>query len=289
MDGNSGDILAMSGGYSFDISAFNCVTQSHRQLGSTIKPFVYAVALESGMSEYDVIPDTPINIKISSSEIYSPKNWDNKYSDEINLRDALILSKNVATVRLAQIIGMHKLNNFFMALDLTNKRFPVSAVLGAIDVSPINLLSAFSIFTNKGKMVKPRFIKHISQFNKRYADESLTAELTKTHFVQVISPDTASTMHDILHDVVRCGTASQLAQLEEKFGIEIIGKTGSTNDWKDAWFVGAITKNNRTLLVCVFVGYPKPKSLGNKAYSSVVAMPIFKSFVLNLFGSTLVS
>ncbi len=283
MDASTGNILAMSGGYSFDISSFNCITQSLRQPGSAIKPFVYALALEAGASEHDIISDEPIHIKFPDGRIYSPKNYNNKYLVEIELRDALIQSKNVATVRLAQIIGMRKINSMFINLELTEKRFPISAVLGAIDTSPIKLLSAFSIFVNKGKMVRPRFIKNISQFNKHYVSENLTADLTKITLKQIVSSETADTMRRILHDVVTSGTASRLASLEEQFGIEVIGKTGSTNDWKDAWFIGAVTKHGKTLIVCVFVGYPKPKTLGNKMYGSVVAMPIFKSFISDLF------
>lgn len=287
MDASNGDVLAMSGGYSFDISAFNCITQAHRQPGSAIKPFVYATAIETGMNEHNIILDEPVKIKFSNGYTYTPKNYDDKYLGEIELRDGLILSRNTATVNLAQTIGMYKINNLFMDLELTNRRFPISAVLGAIDVSPIKLLSAFSVFINNGKMVKPRFIKHISQFNERYANKSLTADLTKVHVVQVISPETANTIRSILRDVIHYGTATQLSALEEQFGIEIIGKTGSTNDWKDAWFVGAVTKNNHTLLVGVFVGFPIPKSLGHKAYGATVAMPIFKSFITNLFSGTL--
>ncbi len=284
MEADTGDILAMSGGYSFDISSFNCITQSKRQPGSAIKPFVYAKALEIGIGEHDTILDSPIRIKFSDGRVYSPKNYDGKYFGEIELRDALIYSKNAATVRLAQTIGMHEINNMFLNLDLTQKRLSISAVLGAVDVSPIKLLSAFSIFVNKGKMVKPRFIKNISQFNKRYVGENLTSDLTEIKSKKIISLETAETMRNILHDVVTSGTASCLAPLEEQFGIEIIGKTGSTNDWKDAWFVGALTKYDKTLLVCIFVGYTTPKTLGNKMYGSVVALPIFKTFVSNLFA-----
>lgn len=287
MDATNGDVLAMTGGYSFDISTFNCITQAHRQTGSVIKPFVYAMALEVGMNEYDTISDEPVNIRFSDGQVYAPKNYDNKYLGKLELRNGLILSRNTATVNLAQAIGMNRISSLFIKLGLTNKRFPISAVLGAIDVSPIKVLSAFSIFVNNGKMVKPRFIKRISQFNEQYVSKNLTADLTKSHSIQVISSQTANTIRTILHDVIHYGTAIQLAELEKRFNIEIIGKTGSTNDWKDAWFVGAVTKNNCTLLVGVFVGFPIPKSLGHNAYGAVVAMPIFKSFVSNLFGSTL--
>ena len=287
MNASNGDVLAMVGGYSFDISTFNCVTQARRQPGSAIKPFVYATALEIGMNECDVISDEPTKVTLSNGQIYVPKNYDNKYLGKIELRDGLILSRNTATVNLAQAIGMHEVNHLLVKLGLTNKRVPISAVLGAIDVVPIKLLSAFSIFVNDGKMVKPRFIKHISQFNEQYANKSLTSDLTKSFAVQVISPQTANTMRAMLHDVIHYGTATQLAELEDQFNIEIIGKTGSTNNWKDAWFIGAVTKNNRTLLIGVFVGFPIPKSLGHKAYGATVAIPIFKLFVTNLFSGTL--
>ena len=283
MDASNGDILGMSGGYSFDISIFNCITQGIRQPGSIIKPFVYACAVESGMNEHDKILDSIVKIKLSNGTIYTPHNFSNKYLGEIELREGLIYSTNAATVNLARTIGMNKISTLLEKLNLIKRHISISAVLGAIDVTPINLLSAFSIFTNDGIMVYPRFIKNITQYNNQYAQQSLTKSLCLNKSKRVISKNTAQIIKNILHDVVHYGTARKLSPLEEKYGIEIIGKTGTTNGCKDTWFLGAFTKNNKTYLVCVFVGYPTPKPLGDNAYGASVALPIFQNFITNFF------
>ena len=144
MDAHNGDILALSGGYSFNLSAFNCMTQGFRQPGSTIKPFVYAAAIDNGMDANEYIMDKPINIRLSDGSIYTPRNYDNQYAGKIKVKDALILSKNAATINLVQTIGMHRIRKLLKALDLTNKKIPISAVLGSIETSPINLISAIS-------------------------------------------------------------------------------------------------------------------------------------------------
>ena len=281
MDANNGDVLAMSGGYSFDLSAFNCMTQGIRQPGSTIKPFVYAAALDNGIAADDYIMDKPVNIKLSDGSIYTPRNYDNQYLDKIKVKDALILSKNAATINLVQKIGMHNVRNLLKSLHLTNKYLPISSVLGSIETIPINIISAFSMFLNNGIMVYPRFIKQITQYNNRYVNQSTLQSLCISNSKQVISQSTANAINDILHEVVEYGPARRLLPLEKKYGIRIIGKTGTTNDSKDLWFVGAFTKADKTYIVGIFVGYMIPKPLDT--YASKVAIPIFENFINNFF------
>lgn len=281
MDAHNGDILALSGGYSFNISAFNCITQGIRQPGSTIKPFVYAAAIDNGMNANEYILDKPINIRLSDGSIYTPRNYDNQYSGKIKVKDALILSKNAATINLVQVIGMHHIRKLLRSLELTSKKIPISAVLGSIETSPINLISAFSIFLNKGIMVYPRFIKKIKQYNNQYVNQSILRSLCITKSKQVISESTANTLNNILHEIIEYGTAKRLYPLEKKYKIRIIGKTGTTNDSKDLWFIGAFTKGNKSYIIGVFVGYMIPKPLD--AYGSKVALPIFEKFINNYF------
>ena len=281
MDAYSGDILALSGGYSFDLSAFNCITQGLRQPGSTIKPFVYAAAIDNGMDAYEYIIDKPINIKLSDGSIYTPRNYDNKYLGKIKVKDALIFSKNAATINLVQIIGMHNIRKLLKSLNLTNKHIPISAVLGSIETSPINLISAFSIFLNKGIMVYPRFIKEIKQYNNKYVNQSILQSLCITNSKQIISESTSNNINNILHEIIEYGPSKRLLPLEKKYGIRIIGKTGTTNDSKDLWFIGSFTKDDKAYIIGVFVGYMIPKSLGT--YASKVALPIFENFVNNFF------
>ncbi len=281
MDAHNGDVLALSGGYSFDLSAYNCMTQGIRQPGSTIKPFVYAAAVENGIDVDDYIFDNPINIKLSDGSIYTPKNHDNKYLGKIKVKDALILSKNAATINLVQSIGMHHVRKLLKSLHLTNKRIPISAVLGSIETTPINITSAFSIFLNNGIIVYPRFIKQIKQYNKQYVNQSTLNSLCINRSKQVISESTANTINDILHEIVEYGPAKKLLPLEKKYGIRIIGKTGTTNESKDLWFIGAFTKDDKAYIIGVFVGYMIPKPLD--AYASKVALPIFENFINNFF------
>jgi penicillin-binding protein 1A len=163
MDTETGNILGMTGGYSFDISPFNCITQAKRQPGSTIKPFVYATALEEGVDEYDIIEDKPVTITLSSGEKYSPHNYNDKCYGQIPIRDGLIYSRNLSTINLALSIGIAPISKLLKEAHLICKKMPVSGVLGSIEVFPINLLAAFSAFVNEGTMVFPRFIEHISQ------------------------------------------------------------------------------------------------------------------------------
>ncbi len=269
MDAHSGDILALVGGYSPDISAFNCMTQAMRQPGSTIKPFVYASALENGKDEYDLIYDKPVTITLKSGEKYTPHNYDGKAHGETYLRDGLIYSRNLSTVNLALEIGMDKISQTLKSFELTKGNVPISAVLGSIEVCPVKLLEAFSAFFNDGQIVHPKFIM------KANINDLVVTQRQKN----VISPSTAKVMQNILHDAVVVGTGSKIADLEDKYNVKLFGKTGTTNDYKDAWFLGAVKKADRTLLVCTFVGYSTPKSLGEHMTGAKVALPIFANFV----------
>lgn len=285
MDASNGDILALVGGFSFDLVPFNCITQGIRQTGSIIKPYVYTSALLNGYQIDDEIMDTPVTLTLDDGSSYTPKNFDNKYLGSISFQDGLIYSRNAATVNLAKSIGLDKITNLLKKLNITKKRKQyISSVLGAIEVKPINMLSAFSIFVNNGKMVMPRYIKSITQYNKQYADYNELLDLCDCHTKEIIPKEIAETMQNILHDTVLYGTSSQLSALENKYSIKIIGKTGTSNNCKDAWYIGAFTtSDNKTYIVCVFVGYLIPKSMGKNAYGSVVALPIFANFINNFF------
>jgi penicillin-binding protein 1A len=284
MDAFNGDILAISGGFSFDINCFNCVTQAQRQPGSTIKPFIYAAAIENEFDEYDLINDKPVNIKLPTGEIYSPHNYSNKSYGEIYLRDGLIYSRNLATIDLALKLGMNPINSILKAVELTNKNIPISGVLGASETTPLKLLSAFSAIFHDGVMLFPRFITHIEQTGIIKPLGDTTARfLCEERQKSVFSKETADIIKNIMHDIVKYGTASKLQPLEQEFGITIYGKTGTTNDFKDAWFIGALSIKEKTYLVCIFVGHQIPKSLGNHASGSKVALPIFENFVRIFF------
>jgi len=286
MDLSSGNILALSGGYSFDLSSFNCITQAKRQPGSTIKPFVYAAAIESGKDEYDVIEDKPLTIILSNGERYTPHNYSGKSYGKTYLRDGLIYSRNLTTINLAREIGMKQISTLLKSANLANGKIPISAVLGAIEVTPIQLLSAFSAFFNNGKMISPRFITDITKSTHLSSFEPIKENLCSSKQIKIMEPETAETIKNLLHDVVKYGTANSISNLEEKFNLELFGKTGTTNDFKDAWFVGTIKDKLNTYLICIFIGYPKPKSLGEHCSGAKVALPVFANFI-NYFYSNL--
>jgi penicillin-binding protein 1A len=284
MDLSNGDILGMSGGYSFDISSFNCVTQAQRQPGSTIKPFIYAAAIEDGMDEYDIVEDKPVNLTLPSGEVYAPHNYSKRSYGRIAMRDGLIYSRNLSTVNLALMIGMPPINRLLKSAELVDHNVPISGVLGAVETTPLKLLTAFSAFFNGGIMIFPRFITNVEKsYDTKYLDTSTVRFLSEERQKKIMSKETAEIIKNMLHDAVEYGTARILQPLEEKYGIEIYGKTGTTNNFKDAWFVGAFTTDEKTYLVCVFVGYQSPRSLGEHASGSKVALPIFANFVRNFF------
>lgn len=278
MDADNGDILAMSGGYSFDINSFNCATQAKRQAGSTIKPFVYAAALESGMDEYDEIEDKPITIKLENGTYYSPSNYSKKIYGKMQMRNGLIYSRNLATINLAYLAGLTPISKLLQKLDLAGNNFQISYVLGSYEVTLMQLVSAFSIFLNNGKLLKPNFIKEITQ-QIPISHDLKNRIFKKTELKQIISPETASTIKNMLRDTAKFGTANMLAKTFSDYNIDVGGKTGTTNDFKDAWFIGYITKGSQTLIVGVFVGYKNPRSLGEHASGSKIALPIFFNFL----------
>jgi penicillin-binding protein 1A len=275
MDLDNGDILGMSGGYSFYLSSFNCITQAQRQPGSTIKPFIYATAIEEGWDEDDIIEDNSINISLPNGEKYTPHNYNKSCWGDITLRRGLIYSRNLATVDLARQVGMKPISKMLKDAGLIKDKIPISAVLGSIETTPLKLLSAFSSFFNKGIMVLPRFIKTINGSEECY--------LCLNKKRNIMSEKTAECIKGMLHDIVRFGTAQNISNLEKELGIEIFGKTGTTNDFKDAWFIGAFTKSKKRYLVCVFVGNSIPSSLGENMSGSQVALPIFANFVKLMF------
>ncbi|MBQ8651286.1 MAG: transglycosylase domain-containing protein [Alphaproteobacteria bacterium] len=279
MDPSNGDVLAMTGGYNFDISSFNCVTQAKRQPGSTIKPFVYAAAIENGKDENDLVDDKPVHIKLSNGQIYSPKNYDGKTFGKTPLMNGVIYSRNLTTVNLAIEVGMNNISKMLINAELSNKKIPISGVLGSIETSPLKLVSAFSAFVNNGKMIAPRFIKSIECHKNSSVLKTLINKLTKPKEKRIMSTQTASIMGGILRKAIVEGTGKSLLTIEEKCNVKFIGKTGTTNDYKDAWFVGAFEHKFKTYLICVFVGYPIPHSLGEHKTGAKVALPIVSKFI----------
>ncbi|MDP3371785.1 MAG: PBP1A family penicillin-binding protein [Candidatus Paracaedibacteraceae bacterium] len=311
VDAETGEILAMTGGYSTDISQFNCATQAMRQPGSSFKPFVYLAALESGYTKDTIIDDAPIEINMGQGlGVYAPKNATGKSFGPLPLYQGLERSSNQMTVRIAHQIGMFPIQNVAKRLGCMGEMPSQLAMsLGAGETTLLKITGAYAPFVNGGKRLYPHLITRVHDrlgrmifqmppafddhlFNVK-AMQSLSASdyymMTLGHvFVQddrsqVVDPAYATEMKKMLRGVVMRGTARQISYLKEKYGFDIGGKTGTTNDYKDAWFIGFIKiPAGKTLLIGTFVGHPLAKSLGKGEGGGRVALPIFESFILKI-------
>lgn len=321
---NNGAIEAIVGGYNFYQSKFNRALQGWRQPGSTIKPFVYALALERGMTPYSMVNDSPITIGK-----WSPKNSDGRYLGMIPLRRALYLSRNTVSVRLLQTVGIERTRQLLMDFGLHENQIPrnYTIALGTPQVLPIQMATGYATFANGGYRIQPHFIdriedaygKVIYQSNPDYAciscinqndEETASAEpLTpddevihvtnqtlpeekelakleldeaKSQYRQaqrVLKSSSAYDMANILRDVIQHGTGRAALRIGRD---DIGGKTGTTNDAKDAWFAGF----NGKLVTVAWVGFDQPTTLGRREYGGVAALPIWTNFMGNALKGT---
>lgn len=261
----TGYVRAMVGGNDFWETQYNRVF-ALRQPGSAFKPFVYAVAFMKGYTPDDIILDAPVSFPGSvQGKLWSPKNYKNEYYGEVPLRTALALSLNSATVRLASEVGIRNIVEFAHKCGLSSKIHPyLSSALGGSDVKPIELTLAYSVFAT-GKKIKPVFYERITDHN------GVTIEESRPEIEEVLSEDIVRSMRQLLREVVLSGTA----QRAKEIGREVYGKTGTTNNFSDAWFVGF----DERLLVGVWVGRDNHKPIGSKEAGARAALPIWIYFM----------
>ena len=289
IDPYSGRVLAMVGGYSFSLSKFNRATQAMRQPGSSFKPFVYATALENGFTPARVIDDAPIQLPgAKPGEVWSPENYERDYLGPLPMRRGLELSRNTMTVRIAQAIGMKKISDTAIKAGVVDQMAPVLAMaLGAGETTPFRLTSAYAAFINGGRKVQPHLIELIQDregktvFNadKRQCSPCTVAYNGEDSPVvdmggdQVFDPITAYQITSMLQGVTIRGTAAavHLAIPGRPMG----GKTGTTNEYRSAWFIGFTPD----MIVGTFVGFDDNRSLGNNETGAVAAVPIFIDFM----------
>ena len=273
IDNPTGEIKAMIGGYSFEDSKFNRATQALRQVGSSFKVYVYADALEKGSTPFDTIVDLPYTT-ISGGQPYSPRNYDEKFEGTITLRRALAGSRNVPAVKLAEIVGI------ITVVDMT-RRFGVSTslppylplALGAADMKLLEHVSAFTVFPNDGIRIDPHMIRRVTSYDGALLEEAHP----EVH--DVVSPDVARTMTAMLEEVIQFGTGVQAKAL----GRPAAGKTGTTQDYTDAWFVGFTPQ----ITAGVWVGFDdKQISLGKKETGARAALPIWLEFMQGAVAGT---
>lgn len=273
IENSSGEIKALIGGYSFVESKFNRATQALRQVGSSFKPYVYTTAIEKGYSPFDTILDAPFTTT-SGGQAYSPHNYDEKFEGTITLRRALAGSRNIPAVKLAEKIGMSSVIETARRFGITSSLPPYLPVaLGAAEITLLEHTSAFSVFPNDGLRIEPHFIRRVTSYDGALLEEA------HPDVHDVISPETARTMVAMLEEVVQFGTAVRAKEL----GRPVAGKTGTTNDFTDAWFLGFTP----SLTAGVWVGFDdKQVSLGKKETGARAALPIWIEFMKTVLEGT---
>jgi penicillin-binding protein 1A len=265
IDNNTGEIKAMVGGRDFNISKFNRATQALRQVGSSFKPYVYTAIIDQGGSPDDTILDAPITFQTPSGP-YSPHNYDNKFEGTITLRRALAQSRNIPALKLADRIGIKTVIDYTRRFGITaNIPAYLPVALGSAEITPLEQTSAFSVFPNDGVHVAPRYITKVTDYEGRVLEEDFS------DIKDAISSHTARIMTSMLREVVLHGTAAAAA----KMPYPLAGKTGTTNDFTDAWFIGF----SPSLTCGVWIGYDEKKSLGDKETGGHAALPIWMQFM----------
>ncbi len=265
---DTSDVVAMVGGYHFglDGSHFNRATQAKRQPGSAFKPIVYSAALDNGFTLTSQVLDAPIVfIDPWTNDVWRPSNFDPNFDGQMTLQTSLARSRNLSTVRVAQLMGMEAVLERAKALGLTGRMEPaLAASLGAIEVTPMNMAQAYTAFANEGKVSTPRFITSIQ------GPWGNTIYEAHTEHVQAIPETTGYLMSAMLEAVVTRGTASRINSLGRPQG----GKTGTTNEEVDAWFMG-ITPH---LVTATYIGYDQPEPMGRGETGTRAALPIYKMY-----------
>lgn len=290
MDPHTGRVLAMVGGFSFSQSEFNRATQAWRQPGSAFKPILYAAALDVGYTPASVVMDAPVSIRVGNS-VWEPKNYGGGSAGPSTLRAGIERSRNLMTVRLANDMGMDIVAEYAERFGVYDKMLPVLAMsLGSGETTVMRMVSAYAVMANGGKYIMPslidriqdRYGKTVFRHDQRECEGCNAVEWTGTlpepelidNAEQVLDPMTAYQITSMMEGVIKRGTAVTLAEL----GRPIAGKTGTTNDEKDAWFVGYTPD----LVVGLYMGFDQPRSMGKGSTGGGLAAPVFKEFMADV-------
>ncbi len=260
---DSGDILALSGGVNYTKSPFNRVTQAKRQAGSSFKPFIYLTGINAGMTASSMLSDTPRSYKFGNKE-WAPQNYDLKYDGPITMREALVHSKNLATIDLVEKLGLGTLRSTLEKFGFKGVQDDLSIALGSYTISPYDFSELYTIISNGGTKTSHRLVKSVrNRTGQTFMYESKKESLADANHVYALV--------DIMKDVVRRGTGTR-AQVD---GIESAGKTGTTNDYRDAWFCG-FTPSVQTI---VWFGNDNNAPLPGKMTGGVVSAPVYADYV----------
>ncbi len=264
----TGFIRVMVGGYDFSKSDFNRAVSARRQPGSSFKPIIYASAMDNGFTPASIINDEPVTFTGGPKGDWSPENFDHKFYGPTRLREALTYSRNVVTVKLVEAMGIDNLTNFARTVGFQGE-MPrnLSIALGSFNITPLEMVMIYDVFASNGMKVKPISVKYITD------KKGSIMESNEPEPEQAISPQTSFLVTSMMEDVVKYGTGWRAKSL----GVPVAGKTGTTNDYKDAWFVG-FTSN---LVACAWVGFDNFKTLGTQETGARAAAPIWVSFMNN--------
>ena len=288
LDPNTGRVLAMQGGWKTEGNEFNRATQAKRQPGSSFKPFVYLAALDKGYTPSSIIMDTPVTFTDTAGNVWRPENYHGDFLGPTPLRVGVEKSRNLMTIHLAQAIGIDTVVAYAKNFGIDDKMpANLANVLGADETTLMQMTTAYGMIVNGGKKISPVFIDRVQDRNGKTiksADmrvctgcgplikwENQVTPAIADNREQIADPRTAYQMVSILEGVVQRGTAKSLLDL----GIPLAGKTGTTNDSKDAWFIGFTPD----LVAGVYIGFDEPKSLGAKETGGSLALPVFKEFM----------
>ncbi|WP_051298788.1 penicillin-binding protein 1A [Marinobacterium litorale] len=317
LDPADGAIRALSGGFSFGLNKFNRATQAYRQPGSNIKPFLYTAALEYGFTPASIINDAPVVFHdVSLESNWRPENDNGKFGGPTRLREALYRSRNLVSIRLMRSLGIEKARDYMLRFAFEPERLPqnLSLALGSADATPLEVVTGYASFANGGFKVEPYLISRIesamgdlifeqkplracpectyqpaqsSELSESEADRVKPESQEPVVMVsdtpqaapRIISPESAFLIYDVMRDVITRGTGRRALVLNRS---DIAGKTGTTNEQKDAWFSGF----NQSLVATAWVGFDQPTTLGRREYGSTAALPVWIDFMEEALAGT---
>jgi penicillin-binding protein 1A len=276
-----GAIQALAGGFDFFRSRFNRVTQAQRQPGSSFKPFIYSAALEKGFTPASLINDVPVVIEGGDHELsWHPENYSGKFYGPTRLREALVHSRNLVSVRLLRSIGIDYTIGYLSRFGFDPQQLPrgLSLALGSAVLTPLQLTAGYTVFANGGYRIKPYYIQRIRNLKGEIVWQAPPAGLCSDCpergliLERAVSAQNAYLINSMMTDVIRRGTGSEARSLGRQ---DLAGKTGTTNDWHDAWFAGF----NSALLATAWVGFDQPRSLGEGETGARAALPMWIHFM----------
>lgn len=267
----SGAIRALVGGFDFGRNQFNHVTQAWRQPGSSFKPFIYSAALERGITPATIFEDSPIALDPAETggELWEPKNFDGEMDGAVSMRTALTKSKNLVSIRLLQAAGVDYSRQHALLFGFTPERIPpyITLALGVGEVTPLQMATAYAVFASGGRKPRPYFMTRVTDKDGRVLEAFQASEPQA-----VLDPRNTFIMTSLMQDVARRGTAAAASRLGRR---DLAGKTGTTNDHRDAWFTGF----NPNRVAVAWVGYDQPKPMGGNETGGVTALPIWMGYM----------